>query len=182
MSKTSAVLPNIAISLLTGIFFAALCQRFNNMFFYNVFIGTFISGICSILIFRLSKNNLRLEKTFRPFVVIISILLTFIFLTTIPLTIDRSYSVWLLKHVAESNAFGKKIDEVSLINDSVQFFSPSNGQLIRRIDEQKRIGNFRIGDGGRIEITKKGKLIAIFDNLIRIIFGLEPKYSKLSNP
>jgi hypothetical protein len=103
-------------------------------------------------------------------------------LTTIPLTIDRSYSVWLLKHVAESNAFGKKIDEVSLINDSVQFFSPSNGQLIRRIDEQKRIGNFRIGDGGRIEITKKGKLIAIFDNLIRIIFGLEPKYSKLSNP
>jgi hypothetical protein len=132
-------------------------QRINNLFFYNVFIGSIGSGLFSLLLFKSTKKYLLIEKPFRPFLFVISVLLSFSFLSTIPLTIDRSYSVWILKYVSESSASNQNLSAKILTNESLKFFSESNGQLSRRIAEQERLGNIISGESGEIKITWKGR-------------------------
>lgn len=103
--------------------------------------------------------------------------MSYTFLFTIPLTVDRSYSVWMLKEVAQADAFGLGKEKKNLLEESSVFFDESNGQLSRRIDEQVRIGNLKIANSGEVEITTKGRLWAIFNKYVGIVFGLEPRYS-----
>jgi hypothetical protein len=107
---------------------------------------------------------------------IIAGLFTFSFLSTIPLTIDRSYSVWLLKTVSQAEDRGDKLTETDLIEKSVDFFSEENGQLKRRILEQQKIGNIKAGS--EIQLTNKGKLITEINGIVGKIFRLDPKYSQ----
>jgi hypothetical protein len=170
---------NIIVSAFLGIIVAAISQRINDVFFYNVFVGAFFSGVTSFLIFKLKLRNFVFKNTFRPYAITISVLLSFSFLSTIPLTIDRSYSVWLLKHIAEEKSPEKLIDRETLVRDSANFFSAGNGQLIRRIDEQVMLGNLELEDAGSIKLSSKGLFIARVNHLVGIIFDLEPKYSRL---
>jgi hypothetical protein len=170
---------NVCVSALLGISLSAVLQRFNNIFFYNVFIGSIFSGTVSFYLAKMTKRKYYIEIITRAYIIIISVLLSFSFLSTVPLTIDRSYSVWLLKHVTEAQYAGTVIDRETLIEDSIDFFSAENGQLNRRIDEQVRIGNLEILDTETIQASSKGMLLAEINNLVGIIFGLEPKYSQL---
>ena len=170
---------NIFLSALLGISLSAVLQRFNHIFFYNVFIGSFFSGAVSFFLVKVTKRKYYIEIRTRPYIIVISVLLSFSFLSTVPLTIDRSYSVWLLKHIAEAQYAGTVIDRETLIGDSTDFFSAENGQLNRRIDEQVKIGNLEILDEDTIKASSKGLLLAEINNLVGIIFALEPKYSKL---
>lgn len=173
---------NIVLSCCAGFTIAAIFQRINNLFFYNVFIGSFGSGLFSMLLSKFAKKYLFIDKPFRPFLVAISVLLSFSFLSTIPLTIDRSYSVWMLKHISESSTSNQNLSFKTLMSDSVNFFSETNGQLIRRIDEQERLGNIISVESGEIKITWKGRILSLVNDLVGRIFGLEPGYSKLSKP
>lgn len=175
----TSVMLNVTVSTIVGMGFAAIFQRFNGIFFYNVFIGTLLSGLTSLFIFKLSLQKKCTENIIRPYAAIISALLCFSFLSTIPLTVDRSYSVWLLKYAAVAEQEKIIINKQVLIQESVNFFSVKNGQLDRRIEEQMRIGNLQIEAGGFIKLSDKGLLIAKLNNVIGIIFGLEPKYSSL---
>jgi hypothetical protein len=180
MKVSTRIIFNVVFSCCAGFAIAAVFQRINNLFFYNVFIGSIGSGLFSLLLFKSRKKYLFIDKPIRPFIVVISVLLSFSFLCTIPLTIDRSYSVWILKHVSESNTSNQNLSLKILMSDSINFFSETNGQLIRRIDEQERLGNIISEESGEIKITWKGKILAQVNDLVGRIFGLEPKYSELS--
>ena len=182
MARMYSAVFNISVSSLVGISSTAIFQRFINMFFYSIFLGVFTSLISSLLLFRFTKGIFHVAKISRPYVLVVTVLLSFSFLSTLPLTIDRSYSVWLLKHLAEAEMAGVIIDKTNLSEDSVKFFSITNGQLSRRVDEQERIGNFEETTNGVIQITHKGMILARLNNLIGIVFGLEPKYSRLEIP
>jgi hypothetical protein len=158
---------------------AAALQRFNNIFFYNIFYGTLTSVLVSLFLLLKFKTKFFIEKNQWVFILIISGLLTFSFLSTVPLTIDRSYSVWLLKHASELSVDNKLIPLTALTEDSIKFFAPENGQLDRRIQEQVRLGNLEKVEPGAVQITKKGKLIAKLNSFIGWIFSLQPKYSRL---
>lgn len=182
MKVSYRVIFNVVFSFCAGLIIAAVFQRINNLFFYNVFIGSIGSGFFSILLFKSTKKYLFIDKPIRPFLVVISALLSFSFLSTVPLTIDRSYSVWILKHAFESNASNQDLSVKTLTTESLNFFSESNGQLSRRIDEQVRLGNIISRESGEIKITWKGNILAQVNDLMGKIFGLEPKYSRLSDP
>ena len=169
----------ISISFFVGVTIAALLQRVNNIFFYNVFYGTFASMLISLILLLRIKKIFFMDKNQRGFVLIISGLITFSFLSTVPLTIDRSYSVWLLKHASELSANGEPFTKASLTNDSVEFFAPANGQLDRRINEQLRLGNLLEVERDKLQLSKKGSLIAKINSFVGWIFDLQPKYSKL---
>jgi hypothetical protein len=179
MKKIGYMASNVTISLITGMCIAAVCQRINSLFFYNVFVGAFFSGLTSRLVFQITRKKNRTDLSFRPYIIIICTLLSFSFLSTVPLTIDRSYSVWLLKHVVEVEDSGVPADTKKLVEDSIKFFNASNGQLTRRIDEQTRIGNLQTNESGLVQITTKGKAVANINSIIGILFGLDAKYSRL---
>jgi hypothetical protein len=182
MTKAWSKVLNVFLSTAIGLFSAGILQRTNNMFFYNVFIGAFLSMICSYILSKFTNGRFFVEKIFRPYLLSISALLSFALLSTIPLTVDRSYSVWLLKDLAVAQASREPLSRENLIDKSQDFFSPSNGQLERRIVEQEKIGNIRINSKGEIELTRKGLAIAKFNELVGLLFGLEPKYSKIELP
>jgi hypothetical protein len=169
----------ITSSFFVGVIMAAALQRFNNIFFYNIFYGTLTSVLVSLFLLLKFKKKFFIEKNQWVFIVIISGLLTFSFLSTVPLTVDRSYSVWLLKHASELSVDNKQIPLTALTEDSIKFFAPENGQLDRRIQEQVRLGNLEKVEPGAVQITKKGKLIAKLNSFIGWIFSLQPKYSRL---
>jgi hypothetical protein len=178
-SSFTSIVFIIFIAVIAGVSTSAIFQRLNNIFFYNVFLGSIFSGVISFLLFRLTSRKNNVQNVIRPYAVIISTLISFSFLSTIPLTIDRSYSVWLLKNLTEAESLGKTINKEELIKQSIGFFSAENGQLNRRIEEQVKLGNLQIVDKGTIEVSMKGIALAKMHNLIGIIFGLEPKYSRL---
>lgn len=178
----SLVVLNIFASAVLGISIAAVFQRLNGMFFYNVFIGAIFSGLMSYVSFKVIFRNKPGKSEIRPYVTVISVLVSFSFLSTIPLTVDRSYSVWLLKYAVETQQAGKTIDLYELNVESTNFFSTANGQLDRRIKEQVRIGNFKLVDKNVIEVSRKGLFLAKMNSLIGVLFGLEPKYSRLKMP
>jgi hypothetical protein len=169
----------IATSFFVGVTIAALLQRVNNIFFYNVFYGTLGSMLISLILLLRVNRIFSIDKNQRGFVLIISGLITFSFLSTVPLTIDRSYSVWLLKHASELSANGEPLSTTSLTNDSIEFFGPANGQLDRRINEQLRLGNLLEVEQDKLQISKKGFLIAKINSFIGWVFDLQPQYSKL---
>lgn len=177
MMKLKIAFLNICVSTITGICIAGICQRINNFFFYNVFIGSISAGAMTIILFRLTATKFKIEKSTCIYLTTISVLMSYTFLFTIPLTVDRSYSVWMLKEVAQADAFGLGKEKKNLLEESSFFFDESNGQLSRRIDEQVRIGNLKIANSGEVEITTKGRLWAIFNKYVGIVFGLEPRYS-----
>ena len=179
LKKFGYIASNVIISLITGLCIAAGCQRLNSLFFYNVFLGALFSGLTSLLVFQITKKKNNIELSLRPYIIIICTLLSFSFLSTVPLTIDRSYSVWLLKLVVETENSGVPVDKGKLLADSIEFFNASNGQLTRRIEEQTRIGNLQTNELGQVQTTTKGKIIAKINSIIGIIFGLDAKYSRL---
>ncbi len=107
-------------------------------------------------------------------------LLTFSFLSTIPLTLDRSYSVWILKNLRNYEIQNQKITEDEIIQDSVKFFSPAEKELNRRLSEQLKIGNIEKKKNGEVKLTSKGRAIAELNSLIGDIYELNPKYTKLN--
>lgn len=175
----SLVVLNIFGSAFLGLSIAAVFQRLNGMFFYNVFIGAIFSGLISYGSFKVIFRNQPGKSEIRPYATIISVLVSFSFLSTIPLTVDRSYSVWLLKYAVETQQTGKTIDLHELNVQSTNFFSIANGQLDRRIKEQVKIGNFKLVDKNAIQVSRKGLFLARVNSLIGVLFGLEPKYSRL---
>lgn len=180
MSKNRLSIFSLLISVSLGISSTAIMQRINGFFFLNVFIGAFLGAITILLLFHFIMKKWKSSKEVLPYMVAISFLMTFSFLSTIPLTIDRSYSVWLLKNVADAESSNKDLTYMALIENSETFFSQSNGQLTRRISEQERIGNIKVTSSGTIELSPKGRYVVRLNQLIGIVFGLDPKYSKLS--
>ena len=168
-------------SSLIGIFSAAAFQRFNGLFFYNLFLGSFASAVFCFLILTSLRFKVLLDGLHRVLMIVVSILISFSFLSTIPLTVDRSFSVWLLKTVEVTQKNNRIISSEELLERSVIFFGPNNGQLDRRLSEQGRLGNLRLERDGSVQLTEKGRFLAKFHSLIGAIFGLDPAYSRLTN-
>ena len=169
-----------SVSFLTSVFLGLIAsivgQQINEFFFYNVFLGSIVSiAAMTILLWRFAPSS-PTSRHLNTCLAIIAGLLTFSFLSTIPLTIDRSYSVWLLKTVSQAEDKGEKLTETDLTEKSVNFFSEENGQLRRRILEQQKIGNITVGS--EIKLTNKGKLVTELNGIVGKIFRLDPKYSQ----
>ena len=155
---------------------AAIAQRINHFFFYNVFIGSISAVLASRILFSVLNKNKRIDSIIQNLSISIAGLITFGILSTLPLTIDRSFSVWMIKNLASQNQEQLTLSRSRLLSEATDFFSPSNGELSRRINEQLRLGNI---EEKNFRLTKKGTLIAHLNDFIGKFFDLDPKYSRI---
>jgi hypothetical protein len=101
---------------------------------------------------------------------------SFAFLSTVPLNIDRSLSVWMLAKIEESGSTTLKISD--LTERVKPFLEPNSGEINRRVEEQATLGYLEIvEDGTGIRITNRGKLQVMINKRIADIFDLNPKYA-----
>lgn len=101
-----------------------------------------------------------------------STLLTFSILFTLPINVDRSFSVWLL-----NNLEGKELSLSQAELKFSEFFKPSSGEIVRRIQEQISIGNIEKTKSGSIQLSERGSFLISVFKMIRIFFHLNSKYT-----
>lgn len=160
-----------------GILSAKLWHKFIDLFFYVCFVSSFFVLILGFLVITLKrclfKRRLDLEKEILS--VSIAVILTYAFLTTVPLNIDRSFSVWMLNSVQQQNK-ALTVEELEALAHN--FFHPSQGEIVRRLNEQSRLGNLYVDSEGKVQITLKGSRTSRFFREVSEFFDLNPKYAQ----
>lgn len=104
-----------------------------------------------------------------------SVLSVSVFLILVPLQVDRSFSVWMLNKISQQNPQKFYVDELK--NEAARYFSPNNGEINRRINEQVQIGNLEITSAKEIKLSNRGSLFVRFHKVVARIFNLNKKYS-----
>ncbi len=174
----------IFVGSFVGLSIAAISHRVLLFFFTCVFLGSLAGAISTYLLLSLKLRNNRIFTTEYPnhstIRLITSLLTSFIlfsFLASLPLNVDRSFSVWTLNQISNLPA---KQTRISLETLAEEFFTQDNGEISRRIEEQIKLGNL-VEESSKIKLTSRGRLQVQLHRLIAIVFGLNSKYTSVQD-
>lgn len=145
------------------------------LFYRGIVLLIFVCAIMAGVILILKKVWFSTLLTYRDLVLSITIIMSFsmLFFTHLPVTADRSVSVFLLGYMNNNS------DKILTVEDMDEFFISryvySYGAMERRINEQITSGNI-VRDQNGYKITDNGKkLIKLYD-IIADIFGIDKKF------
>lgn len=93
------------------------------------------------------------------------------FLVLLPVTVDRSVSVYLLSTVERRPMTSEELQRAFIDGYVVKM-----GAIDRRIDEQRKSGNVTVGSDGKVHLTKQGERFMAFSRLIARLFGTDPRF------
>jgi hypothetical protein len=96
------------------------------------------------------------------------------FLVLLPVTVDRSISVYLLATIDSQQQGGIAAKELE--HAFVDGYVVKMGTVDRRIDEQRRSGNISITPDGRVHLTDQGRRFMAFGRLVTRLFGTDPRF------
>ncbi len=167
----------VLLTLGLGLMSAKFFYFYISLFFYVCFISTLITFIFAFFSFKFGGKFLPTTIKYSNEVTylyssLVS-LIVFCFLSTVPLNLDRSFSVWMLNQTASSAEAYSTQDLENLASD---FFAPSGLEIKRRINEQISIGNMERRDE-KILLTDKGEFTWKLFRVISDFFGLNKKYT-----
>lgn len=175
----------LTLNLMISAIFIAILHQFISMFFLAAIVVSFIDFL--MIFFILTRRSPISDKSKTSDIKFVRFLcsllgasLVFTFFVTVPINVDRSFSIWMLGRIYNSQSQGDSISLTTLQSDSSNFFSSTSPELNRRITEQKNLHNI-IEVGDRVELTTTGKLIVITGRFLQRLFGLNPKYSNGSD-
>lgn len=175
------ILLAICFGFMSGLFLAAITNRIIEFFFFCTFVGSVFAGIATLVILLIYgkdaiDENLKSKKDKSKIIFLscsLSILLTFSFLATVPLNVDRSFSVWLLNQMSKSQVSVSRLD---LEKKAQEFFNPQGGEISRRLDEQLRLGTVEL-NADYLLLTQRGEFQVRTHRFIQWFFGLNLKYT-----
>lgn len=183
MNQIKRILLGIVISVVFGLMFSVVIAQTIPIFLYTVIFGTLFTFVIGAFIAKEfgNKGKSKVETNSGGHVFLMALssgLLVFSFLGTIPINLDRSFSVWILNSVDEATDIGQKsLDVVVLKKSTSRYFSPNSGEVSRRIDEQIGLGNLKMENKGSVSLTTKGEGLLQVLRFIARIFSLNPKYT-----
>lgn len=96
------------------------------------------------------------------------------FLVLLPVTVDRSVTVYLLSTVEQRQSNG--IDAGGLQRAFVEGYVDKMGAVDRRIDEQRRSGNIAVGADGRLHLTAQGRCFMSLSRIVARLFRTDPRF------
>lgn len=157
------------VSLLTGMVLLSLLMNIDifsgvRVFYYSTLYNAVISVIivaCILFILKKIKFkyvNMTINLIFSSTLLVGMAL--FLFVTLAPLTIDRSYTIFMLSDMSENAQHTFTKEEVEDRFSDIYIYSYDS--MEKRIEEQLSIGNIKESDKG-YQISEKGKrLVKIF--------------------
>ena len=170
------VISFLLISCVIATVVASILNRVLNVMFLQIAVLTPL--ITGLIIYSYAKKRKK-HNPFEKFV--LSALASFALLTTLPLNLDRSFSVWMLANLKSTHINQQTISEKQLQEKLETFFSAKSGELNRRIEEQAKLGNISFHKK-EIYLTTKGDLQVKINRVISRIFNLNPKYTSWEKP
>lgn len=160
-----------------GLLLTSLINRLFDFFLLSMLLGSLLS---TILFFLYSSNLLAIfpssvKNQLRGFAALSLISTQLFFFSLVPLTIDRSFSVWLLTQIETEPKGYVTLPE--LTNKSQMFFIGDGEEIQRRYNEQLKIGTLKLVENEKIVLTSYGIIQVKLNRLIGKVFALNPKYS-----
>jgi hypothetical protein len=101
------------------------------------------------------------------------------FLTVIPVTIDRSISVFLLARIEQAGPRGLSAEEARKL--FIDDYVVGMDQIGRRFDEQTKSGNIQLHDG-RAVVSPQGARFLSFARSISRTMHTDPRFVNLAKP
>ena len=96
------------------------------------------------------------------------------FLVLLPVTVDRSVSVYLLSTIGREQGAG--IDSTDLRRAFVDGYVVRMDAVGRRIDEQRTTGNVTVASDGKIQLTSQGRRFMELSRIVARVFGTDPRF------
>jgi hypothetical protein len=178
-----SVLQRGFLAFVVGMISAAILQRIIGFFFVVIWVATLVGAIVFAFLSRRVFQQIldfQVKQVARISSLIAVVALQLFFLATIPLTVDRSYSVWLLARSEISES--KDVSLAKLSVDTQAFFFGSGSELKKRMDEQVHLGNLNWNsDYKSVSLTKRGEFQVTINRWVANFFALNPKYSSGRN-
>lgn len=145
------------------------------LFYRGILLLFVICIFVAILIFFLKKYTFKDILTYRDLVLSITLIFSFnmLFFTHLPITADRSVTVFLLGYM--NNNATKTITEDEMNSFFIEKYVYSYGAMDRRVHEQITSGNLVKEENG-YRITSKGRLLMKLYAVIADIFDLDKKF------
>ena len=94
------------------------------------------------------------------------------FLVLLPVTVDRSVTVYLLSTLEQRDALAPQALEQAFVGGYVEDMHA----IDRRIDEQRRSGNIVVGADGKVRLTAQGRRFMAFSRTVAQLFGTDPRF------
>lgn len=167
------------ISVLLGIASAAAVNRVLDFFLLSMLLATIFGTVVFIVLSRSLANGvqeLEIRKSFYMSSISAVVSTQLFFLSFIPLTVDRSFSVWLLARIGSAEL--NTVTAETLERDTKEFFLANSVEINRRLAEQERLGNLDVYGGSLpVSITNRGKFQTLINRVVCYFFGLQGKYA-----
>jgi hypothetical protein len=96
------------------------------------------------------------------------------FLVLLPVTVDRSVSVYLLSTIERQQDEGT--DPSALQRAFIDGYVVKMGAVQRRIDEQRKSGNLTVSRDGKVRLTNQGEEFMRLSRLVARLFGTDPRF------
>ena len=165
-------------NLFIVLLFSAVVHRYILTYFYVTLLA--IPFACFVALLQIKyflKIIDQFDRSIRDVVIglyiLSSTLLSFSFNSTVPLNIDRSFSVWMINQIATDS---EPRDVAEIEKKSSEFFSPKNGEIQRRISEQISLGNLEIVEE-KVRLTPSGERVWKINRIIANLFNLNKNYA-----
>lgn len=126
--------------------------------------GIFAAGIGAVA--QCLVQHRRLPRSSYVKDAVVTFLLVYAFVFTIPTTVDRSYSVKMIEHVAEADGVVSREEISSMFQ---RYFSDGGG-VERRLDEQLATGTVRRAGEGFV-VSSAGRWMARAFRAVEIVFA-----------
>ena len=100
------------------------------------------------------------------------------FLVLLPVTVDRSVTVYLLSTIENRQESG--VDAAALQRAFVDGYVVKMGAVDRRLQEQAKSGNISVGADGNVRLTPQGRRFMQFSRIVARLFGTDPRFVEAS--
>jgi len=170
----------LVTSFILGLIVVSIVHIFVKVFFFSVILGVLINYL--LLTVFLKKRNYfllppKIVRLNRICISMLSASLLFSFLMTVPVNVDRSFSIWMLSYIEQVNKEDKNLEILTLKSNASNFFSPQSTEIDRRIKEQSNIRSITVDKDGFVRITFFGSVIIETSRIMQKFFGLNSKYT-----
>lgn len=103
----------------------------------------------------------------------VSFSLNVCFLVLLPVTVDRSVTVYLLSTIErQQDGMAPSALQQAFVGGYVEDMHA----IGRRIDEQRRSGNVSVGSDGKVRLTAQGRRFMSFSRTIAWLFRTDPRF------
>lgn len=171
LSRVFLFLSFFIVGLLIAVFYTYILD----LFFLICFLASITVIGLSIIMTRLKLFGIKSNEMRFLYSYSIGITL-FAFLATMPLNVDRSFSVLMLSKIENRALEGNSFTTKSLSVEMASFFNPESEEITRRLNEQIELGNVEILRDDKIRLTSKGEFTIKVLRFISHLFNLNPKY------